>query len=566
MLTTCWVDGVKVSIDDYKKTDGKQPVCPLSHRLIAKKGKKVVHHFAHYPGDVCDRFREGMTYWHAQWQKIVLDKMNLEVCLDLSGQILGYSAFQGYGSNAQAVIVAAQAESHIADIIKPSNLGPGHRPMVIEVQHSSISKDKIESREKYYQRMIWLFDFTPRMVTAEKCNRIVFVDGRISYLKDKVTYIAMISCPQSQYPAQSPSFPAQTAVNHGRTFDQIELLHSNSDNGTIRPDLRIENVTRTQSDVVYCKGDECENETLTPVSGFFMIISTRTKYWLDTSKPTYFDCGFGILRFLLKLNQSFILVQCLSYEDFIRERMPPTNQEKLAGADWFKTISPALLIKLGMIPRMIDVARIQLCKTKVIFHHKGLELQDMGLEQGMDDWHAGTFYVNSTVPQSYSTIIAGPLGSPTDDVMTMMLRQATSGAIAHGSSASIHNEAMSIVKLRRFLGVSTSVEIKIVNRKGHDWVIVYCNKETYNLKDKFSTLEMTYRKGAVDKTSNRQSIKNTHSVIQSVVSGIPLSGSAKSSSSAVSPANQSSLYEKETRSHYQGKGKMIEAKLAASGL
>jgi competence CoiA-like predicted nuclease len=51
MLTTCFVDGVKVSIDDYKKQEGKDPLCPMSHKLVAKKGKKVVHHFAHHPND-----------------------------------------------------------------------------------------------------------------------------------------------------------------------------------------------------------------------------------------------------------------------------------------------------------------------------------------------------------------------------------------------------------------------------------------------------------------------------------------------------------------------------------
>lgn len=554
MLTTALIGDQKVSIAEYKKSD-LIPYCPLGHRLVGKKGKKVVHHFAHYPGEKCDPWRDGMTHWHSQWQKIVLDKMNLEVCLDINGQILGNSAFQGHAT-------VAQSASHIADIIRPSSPELGLRPLVIEVQHSSIGKDKIDSREQYYQRMIWLFDFTPRLVTAEKCNRIVFVDGRLSYLKDKVTYVAMISSSQGLFMA--PPRQASPAATVVKNFDQTGPLIPNSNQD--RPDLSMASVTRTQGQAVYCKGDECQEEALTPVSGFFMIISSRTKYWLDTTKPTYFDCGFGILRFLLKLNHNFILVQYLSYEDFIQERMPPINLEKYNGADWFKTISPALLIKLGMIPRIIDVAKIQLSKTKVIFHHKGSELQDMGLEQGMDDWHAGSFYVNSSntsstiLPPSFSNPLAP---SSSNDLMTMMLRQATSGAVAHVSSAAINNEAMSIVKLRRFLGISAAVEIKIINRKGGDWVILYCNNETFNLKDKLKALEMTYHKAAVDKVSTRQSLKNTHSVIQSVVTGVPLSKPAKP---AAAKSAKEDLYDKETRAHYRGRVKIIEARLATAGL
>src|SRR5665213_2457761 len=97
MLTTCLIDGVKVSIHDYRKEDyeGKVPLCPLGHRLIGKRGRSVVHHFAHYGSEACDDFREGMTNWHAQWQKIVLDKANIEVCLDPDGNIAGNSSFHG---------------------------------------------------------------------------------------------------------------------------------------------------------------------------------------------------------------------------------------------------------------------------------------------------------------------------------------------------------------------------------------------------------------------------------------------------------------------------------------
>ncbi len=66
MLTSATVNGNKIFIDDYQKDPNKIPYCPLGHKLVAKKGRLVVHHFAHYPNTVCDRWRTSMTNWHSQ--------------------------------------------------------------------------------------------------------------------------------------------------------------------------------------------------------------------------------------------------------------------------------------------------------------------------------------------------------------------------------------------------------------------------------------------------------------------------------------------------------------------
>ena len=608
MLTTAWVDGVKVTIDEYDKKASKEAFCEMGHKLCPKRGKKMVHHFAHYPNQKCDPWRLGTTYWHAQWQKIVADKANLEVCLDPNGKILGHSAFSG--ASAYSNIVAAKLDGHIADIIRPSN-NPNSRPLIVEIQHSSMSKTTIEEREAYYQHMVWLFDFTPRMTTIDKCNKIEFTDGKICYLKHKVTYMAMLSCANYHAPITLPNQSASNSVKSDYTtvqsphsgllipatsFDQVETRQtlfglpinspptSGGNNNNLPPptssSFNISSIVNNASLAKPCRGDECFNDILTPAAGFFMIINTRTRHWFDTTKPTYFDTGFCILRFLLPLNGSFVLTLYMSYEEFILERMPPVNNEKVAKADWFKTINPAILIKLGMIPKIIDVQGITICRNRIIINHKTCELADVGLSQGMNNqWHAGSFYASqaasattlmptSTIPRTVN-LESLPGGSSNDDMLLRMMTQATAGVSVKfnnlGTSGNIAGEILIVAKLRRFLGLSSSTEVAIVNKKGGEHILVYCNRETMNMKDKFKTLEMKYRKGANDaftgtkKMSGRQAIKQTRGAIQSSLASATSGGMVKVDKLK---KDHGDAFQKEERANWYAKVSHIESKLA----
>jgi|SRR5579885_800721 len=514
MLTTALVNGEKITIQDYKKELGKDALCPLGHRLVAKKGKKVVHHFSHYPGQPdCDAWiKRGMSNWHSQWQKIVLDKSNVEVCLDPNGKIVGISSFHGgnvthhnpnsalttytapqnnnnnnnnlivtpliYSQSMHKMVPVSQDnlsqfitnESHIADIIKPMrSFLYGDHPLVIEIQHSSINKDTIQSRENYYQNMIWLFDATPRISSKEKFNKIAYVDGKMTYLKEKVAYVAVL-----------------TSVNN---FQGTGFALDNSDAKYL--------------------GDECDGEFLSQIGGTFIIINTRTKYWFDTTKPTYFDCGFGILRHLRKLDKGFAITLYLTYEQFIAERMPQVNLETVKESDWFNSIPLVNLLKLNLLPKPIDVSSIQICKGRIIIKYLGNELSGLGLEQGMNEWHGGEFYGqgNSTLNVTtdnrtgkyegkHKLTDANPTIDMQSDLMMQWIKQAESGihSSTNTSNNKIANEALLISRLRKFLDVGQSVNIELSNMKGLEIVIIHCNRETYGLKDKFKALGMIYKK------------------------------------------------------------------------
>ena len=100
--------------------------CPTcGERLIPKCGRIVTHHWAH-PGEDCDPWREQETEWHRYWKGLVRAEC-AEITIEKNGQ------------------------KHRADIVT-------RKGMVIELQHSTLGVEKIEQRETFYGRMIWLFD------------------------------------------------------------------------------------------------------------------------------------------------------------------------------------------------------------------------------------------------------------------------------------------------------------------------------------------------------------------------------------------------------------------------
>ena len=120
-LRTCLYNDNKISIEDFnlitettKKNNIKCICC--NSKLIAKLGKIKVHHFAHENKLECDSFRstDSMTFWHQYWQSFVDTKYFEHVFIKNN-------------------------KKHIADIYNPN------KNLIIEVQHSNITSDKIVS-------------------------------------------------------------------------------------------------------------------------------------------------------------------------------------------------------------------------------------------------------------------------------------------------------------------------------------------------------------------------------------------------------------------------------------
>lgn len=445
MLTTaCLDDGSKISIDEYKKDLNKNFCCPLGHKLMAKKGRLVVHHFAHYPGSKCDKFRTGMTNWHSQWQRIVEDKNNLEVCLDQNGnkiklsdmkkrnddnsnntnheQNTSNSLFNSLLKIPNAVKQETFDQSHIADIINPNQILDG-KVLVIEVQHSPIKKEIVDERERYYKNMIWIFDLTPRVVKTGKHNKIVFVDGKISYLREITDYVVVI---------KSTIIP----------FNELQQ-------------------------------DEMD--------GIFIIIKTRTKYWYETTKPTYFDSGFCILELIMKLDKGFCLTKYITYDEFFKLRMPPLDKDKIEKCTWFHTMPFENLVKMSIIPNPILCNPLKITNKELYIPYIGSELECLELKRVKGGWIYNKFQSNTQVTILESLVMEAKITS----------NQST-------------DDAFLFIKLRKYLSISNNVIVDTYKYNGILNVRVVCNKETFACKDKFKALSMKFRKGVKNATNDSQ--------------------------------------------------------------
>lgn len=146
-------DGKILNISNYKSSLHKGQVkCNVcNNNLIGKKGEIKVHHYSHESKDGCvyDRDNDGKSGWHILWQNLAKDEY-LEKVVKKDGKL------------------------HIADIM--------YDDKVIEVQHSTISEEKIEDREKFYGDMIWILDGIDRV------NVLFMTNNNYSVIQSSCSY------------------------------------------------------------------------------------------------------------------------------------------------------------------------------------------------------------------------------------------------------------------------------------------------------------------------------------------------------------------------------------------
>ena len=116
------VEGVRRQAESGLK--GKCIFCGAE--MTAKCGQIRVHHWAHRRTLTCDRWWEPETEWHRAWK----DQFPLEW-----QEIIQESPQDG--------------EKHIADVKTKTGV-------VLEFQYSFLRRDERESREKFYQNMLWV--------------------------------------------------------------------------------------------------------------------------------------------------------------------------------------------------------------------------------------------------------------------------------------------------------------------------------------------------------------------------------------------------------------------------
>jgi ssDNA-binding Zn-finger/Zn-ribbon topoisomerase 1 len=157
-------DTMKYGLVNGEKTSASPKLvgfCPLcGGQLVSKCGNTKVHHWAHKNTKECDSWWERETQWHRDWKNCFPVEWQEVVHKDQSG------------------------EKHIADVKTPHGL-------VIEFQHSNITIEERDSREAFYEYMIWVVDGTRRKTDLVRFN------AGISYFKQsKMSNVFFVPYPE----------------------------------------------------------------------------------------------------------------------------------------------------------------------------------------------------------------------------------------------------------------------------------------------------------------------------------------------------------------------------------
>lgn len=124
--------GRRVKANDAVKEEGYWCPC-CDSEVVLKKGNVNIHHFAHKSKKQCDDWHEPMTQWHRDWQ-------------------------ERFPEHCREVVLEKDGVVHRADIC--IDYGDGKK-LIIELQHSPITKEEIMKRNEFYSqfgKLIWVFD------------------------------------------------------------------------------------------------------------------------------------------------------------------------------------------------------------------------------------------------------------------------------------------------------------------------------------------------------------------------------------------------------------------------
>jgi len=234
-LVTCLYNDNKISIKDFdlltdnNKRNKIKCIC-CETKVIAKLGKIKAHHFAHEEKIECDSFRttDSMTFWHQYWQAFV-------------------------DTEFYEVIIKKNNKKHIADIYNPK------KELVIEIQHSNISPEKMKERENFYDNMIWVIDETTKC-----CN-----ECEIKFCSECEYYDKICN---------------ECKIEKKCCKNKIKMLI------------------------------ECEN--------FVIITNVNKPFFLSASKPVFLHIENYMLKFIKQLDNNYYFCQKIKIKKFIDDYFP----------------------------------------------------------------------------------------------------------------------------------------------------------------------------------------------------------------------------------------------------
>ena len=242
-----------------------------------------MHHWAHNASRNCDPWWENETAWHREWKSHFPEE-----CREVSH-------------------TAPDGEIHRADIKTPTGI-------VIEVQHSTMTDRERESREKFYENLVWIVD-------GRSFRRNFYVGWK---LPDPAAhgFEDIVWFPQLR----------ETFRNHLASTDRVPFFWRISVAREHYPGVTRENLGAVTGLVRHGDPEGIRDLVEANYTGHHQFDWVRPRRtWFDAECPVYIDFGEELLYELVDYDETIdVCVRLVSKRKLIHDAMVEDRAEDIA--------------------------------------------------------------------------------------------------------------------------------------------------------------------------------------------------------------------------------------------
>lgn len=266
---------------------GGRGQCPgCGAEVVAKCGRRIIHHWAHAGRRDCDPWWENETDWHRAWKGLFPPE-----CREVHH-------------------VALDGEVHRADIRTPTGI-------VVEVQHSAMTDAERQAREAFYENLVWIIDGRP--------------------FRDRFDIFHMLPSPRTALAADlvwSKATREMQGAARGQFFRLSEVRWREPDlvvtKASLGPGLRLMHGL-----------DSVRAEVERAYEGHHQYGWIRPhRTWLDATCPVYIDLGEDHLARLETYDETGLpCVRLVAKDQFVHDAMTEARATDIADQSRFKPCS-----------------------------------------------------------------------------------------------------------------------------------------------------------------------------------------------------------------------------------
>lgn len=235
-------------------------------------------HWAHHGRRHCDPWWENETDWHRAWKSQFSENCREVVHFD---EVTG--------------------EKHVADV-------KTRRGLVIELQHSAMPPEELQSREKFYGHMIWIVDGQP-FASQFELNEYPLPHPKSTLLEDVVF----------ENPTRSILYRSRIPDFHRRSEKKEKVFDDDTARALLTNNYKLIKFIDVQLSVMH-SSKTIQKEIMADYRGHHFFNWKRSRQaWMEASTPVFFDFGTDKLFRLVRYQNHNWCVQRISKQALVEK-------------------------------------------------------------------------------------------------------------------------------------------------------------------------------------------------------------------------------------------------------